>query len=46
MCPQARQYSSFYRDRSTSLLEGVIVALGSDFNPNAYCLAMPMIMHL
>ncbi|KAF1762503.1 hypothetical protein GCK72_010765 [Caenorhabditis remanei] len=23
----------------------VIVALGSDFNPNAYCLAMPMIMH-
>ncbi|CAL2035989.1 unnamed protein product [Caenorhabditis brenneri] len=24
---------------------GVIVALGSDFNPNAYCLAMPMIMH-
>ncbi|VDD90779.1 unnamed protein product [Enterobius vermicularis] len=26
--------------------EGVIVALGSDFNPNAYCLAMPMVMHL
>lgn len=25
---------------------GVIVALGSDFNPNAYCLAMSMIMHL
>ncbi|CAJ0599492.1 unnamed protein product [Cylicocyclus nassatus] len=25
---------------------GVVVALGSDFNPNAYCLAMPMIMHL
>ncbi|KAL6727467.1 hypothetical protein Aduo_009339 [Ancylostoma duodenale] len=25
---------------------GVIVALGSDFNPNAYCLAMPMIMLL
>nr|CDJ97898.1 Amidohydrolase 1 domain containing protein [Haemonchus contortus] len=25
---------------------GVIVALGSDFNPNAFCLAMPMIMHL
>ncbi|EFO83396.1 hypothetical protein CRE_02941 [Caenorhabditis remanei] len=23
----------------------VIVALGSDFNPNAYCFAMPMIMH-
>uniref|UniRef100_A0A1I7XSM4 Probable imidazolonepropionase n=1 Tax=Heterorhabditis bacteriophora TaxID=37862 RepID=A0A1I7XSM4_HETBA len=28
------------------LISGVIVALGSDFNPNAYCLAMPMIMHL
>ncbi|XP_059881393.1 probable imidazolonepropionase isoform X1 [Delphinus delphis] len=26
--------------------EGVIVALGSDFNPNAYCFAMPMVMHL
>uniref|UniRef100_A0A915BMR8 Probable imidazolonepropionase n=1 Tax=Parascaris univalens TaxID=6257 RepID=A0A915BMR8_PARUN len=26
--------------------DGVIVALGSDFNPNAYCLAMPMVMHL
>ncbi|PAV89367.1 hypothetical protein WR25_05597 [Diploscapter pachys] len=25
--------------------KGVIVALGSDFNPNAFCLAMPMIMH-
>ncbi|CAD5231564.1 unnamed protein product [Bursaphelenchus xylophilus] len=25
---------------------GVIVALGSDFNPNAHCLAMPMVMHL
>ncbi|CAI5445505.1 unnamed protein product [Caenorhabditis angaria] len=25
--------------------KNVIVALGSDFNPNAYCLAMPMIMH-
>lgn len=24
----------------------VAVALGSDFNPNAYCLAMPMVMHL
>lgn len=24
----------------------MIVALGSDFNPNAYCLSMPMIMHL
>ncbi|NXG50446.1 HUTI imidazolonepropionase, partial [Psilopogon haemacephalus] len=28
------------------LEEGVIVALGSDFNPNAYCLSMPMVMHL
>ncbi|CAH7326869.1 probable imidazolonepropionase [Phodopus roborovskii] len=26
--------------------EGVIVALGSDFNPNAYCFSMPMVMHL
>ena len=26
--------------------ENVIVALGSDFNPNAFCFAMPMIMHL
>ncbi|MFH4980977.1 hypothetical protein AB6A40_007686 [Gnathostoma spinigerum] len=25
---------------------GVIVALGSDFNPNAYCLAMPIVMYL
>ena len=25
---------------------GMIVALGSDFNPNAYCLAMPVVMHL
>uniref|UniRef100_A0A0K0FHJ8 Probable imidazolonepropionase n=1 Tax=Strongyloides venezuelensis TaxID=75913 RepID=A0A0K0FHJ8_STRVS len=25
---------------------GVIVALGSDFNPNAYCYAMPTVMHL
>ncbi|NWU97692.1 HUTI imidazolonepropionase, partial [Upupa epops] len=28
------------------LAEGVIVALGSDFNPNAYCCSMPMVMHL
>ncbi|XP_009084902.3 probable imidazolonepropionase [Serinus canaria] len=28
------------------LEEGVIVALGSDFNPNAYCYSMPMVMHL
>ncbi|XP_064606196.1 probable imidazolonepropionase [Liolophura sinensis] len=26
--------------------EGIAVALGSDFNPNAYCLSMPMVMHL
>ena len=25
---------------------GMIVALGSDFNPNAYCLSMAMVMHL
>lgn len=25
---------------------GVIVSLGSDFNPNAYCFSMPMVMHL
>ncbi|XP_065183367.1 probable imidazolonepropionase [Sycon ciliatum] len=25
---------------------GVPVALGSDFNPNAYCMSMPMVMHL
>ncbi|XP_019625373.1 PREDICTED: probable imidazolonepropionase [Branchiostoma belcheri] len=25
---------------------GVVVALGSDFNPNAFCLSMPMTMHL
>ncbi|CAJ0934196.1 unnamed protein product [Ranitomeya imitator] len=25
---------------------GVIVSLGSDFNPNAYCFFMPMVMHL
>jgi len=25
---------------------GMIVALGSDFNPNAYCLSMPVVMHL
>uniref|UniRef100_A0A0K0DBF3 Probable imidazolonepropionase n=1 Tax=Angiostrongylus cantonensis TaxID=6313 RepID=A0A0K0DBF3_ANGCA len=28
------------------ITSGMIVALGSDFNPNAYCLSMPMIMHL
>ncbi|KAF7248734.1 putative imidazolonepropionase [Varanus komodoensis] len=28
------------------LKEGVIVALGSDFNPNAYCCSMLMVMHL
>ncbi|VDM59477.1 unnamed protein product [Angiostrongylus costaricensis] len=26
------------------ITSGVIVALGSDFNPNAYCLSMPMII--
>ncbi|XP_069830471.1 probable imidazolonepropionase isoform X2 [Dendropsophus ebraccatus] len=25
---------------------GVIVSLGSDFNPNAYCFSMPMVMNL
>jgi len=25
---------------------GVIVALGTDFNPNAFCLSMPTVMHL
>nr|XP_002125327.1 probable imidazolonepropionase [Ciona intestinalis] len=25
---------------------GVPVALGSDFNPNAYCMSMPVVMHL
>ncbi|CAG7731650.1 unnamed protein product [Allacma fusca] len=25
---------------------GVPIALGSDFNPNAFCLSMPMVMHL
>lgn len=25
---------------------GVIVALGTDFNPNAHCLSLPLIMHL
>ncbi|CAI8036956.1 Probable imidazolonepropionase [Geodia barretti] len=25
---------------------GVAVALGSDFNPNAYCMSMPLVMHL
>ncbi|KFM71588.1 putative imidazolonepropionase, partial [Stegodyphus mimosarum] len=25
---------------------GVPIALGSDFNPNAFCLAMPLVMHL
>ncbi|KAL5015212.1 hypothetical protein ScPMuIL_009482 [Solemya velum] len=26
--------------------KGVVVALGSDFNPNAYCMSMPLVMHL
>ena len=25
---------------------GCIVSLGSDFNPNAYCYSMPLVMHL
>lgn len=25
---------------------GVIFALGSDFNPNAYCMSMPMVMNI
>ena len=25
---------------------GVIFALGSDFNPNAYCMSMPFVMNL
>uniref|UniRef100_A0A3B4ZAK6 Probable imidazolonepropionase n=1 Tax=Stegastes partitus TaxID=144197 RepID=A0A3B4ZAK6_9TELE len=33
--------------RSRDMLDaGVVVALGSDFNPNAYCCSMPIVMHL
>ncbi|XP_041917296.1 probable imidazolonepropionase [Alosa sapidissima] len=33
--------------RAQDMLDaGVIVALGSDFNPNAYCCSMPLVMHL
>ncbi|CAN9508480.1 unnamed protein product [Ophioblennius macclurei] len=33
--------------RARAMLDaGVIVALGSDFNPNAYCCSMPLVMHL
>ena len=28
------------------LEHGMIVALGSDFNPNAHCVSLPMVMHL
>ncbi|KAK4026376.1 hypothetical protein OUZ56_015377 [Daphnia magna] len=28
------------------ITQGVPVALGSDFNPNAYCLSMPLVMNL
>ncbi|KAM9501112.1 putative imidazolonepropionase [Clarias gariepinus] len=35
-CPRARDM----------LDAGVILSLGSDFNPNAYCCSMPMVMHL
>uniref|UniRef100_A0A1A8NA33 Probable imidazolonepropionase n=1 Tax=Nothobranchius rachovii TaxID=451742 RepID=A0A1A8NA33_9TELE len=35
------------RPRARDMLDaGVIVALGSDFNPNAYCCSMPIVMHL
>ncbi|XP_068132881.1 probable imidazolonepropionase isoform X2 [Hyperolius riggenbachi] len=33
--------------RARDLLKaGVIVSLGSDFNPNAHCVSMPIVMHL
>ncbi|XP_063045304.1 probable imidazolonepropionase [Engraulis encrasicolus] len=33
--------------RARDMLDaGVIVSLGSDFNPNAYCCSMPLVMHL
>lgn len=33
--------------RARDMLDaGVIVALGSDFNPNAHCFSMPMVMHM
>ncbi|KAM4711538.1 putative imidazolonepropionase [Anableps anableps] len=33
--------------RARDMLDaGAIVALGSDFNPNAYCCSMPVVMHL
>uniref|UniRef100_A0A3B3H731 Probable imidazolonepropionase n=1 Tax=Oryzias latipes TaxID=8090 RepID=A0A3B3H731_ORYLA len=33
--------------RARDMLDaGVIVALGSDFNPNAFCCSMPIVMHL
>ncbi|XP_029969728.1 putative imidazolonepropionase [Salarias fasciatus] len=33
--------------RARAMLDaGVVVALGSDFNPNAYCCSMPLVMHL
>ncbi|XP_003972803.2 probable imidazolonepropionase [Takifugu rubripes] len=33
--------------RARAMLDaGVIVALGSDFNPNAFCCSMPIVMHL
>ena len=31
---------------TTLIRLGMVVGLGSDFNPNAYCLAMPVVMHL
>ncbi|MGH0121601.1 UNVERIFIED_CONTAM: hypothetical protein FKN15_006578 [Acipenser sinensis] len=39
--------SRLKQPRARDMLDaGVIVALGSDFNPNAYCCSMPMVMHL
>jgi hypothetical protein len=40
-------YTAFYSvDRPFIFQAGVIVALGTDFNPNAHCLSMPLVMHL
>ncbi|KAF3859341.1 hypothetical protein F7725_021740 [Dissostichus mawsoni] len=43
----ASAISHLEEPRARDMLEaGVIVALGSDFNPNAYCCSMPIVMHL
>lgn len=34
------------RNRTHVRTTGVPVALGSDFNPNAHCMSMPMVMNL